>query len=35
MFQPVGGMDRIGYGFAKVVGDAIIYDAPVMEIGDG
>ncbi len=32
MFQPVGGMDRIGYGFAKVVGDAIIYDAPVEDI---
>jgi len=35
MFQPVGGMDRIGYGFAKVVGDAIIYDAPVTEIVTG
>ncbi|HMG01899.1 MAG TPA: FAD-dependent oxidoreductase [Edaphobacter sp.] len=35
MFQPIGGMDRIGYGFAKVVGDAIIYDAPVTEIVTG
>lgn len=35
MFQPVGGMDRIGYGFAKVVGDEIVYDAPVTEIVTG
>jgi len=35
MFQPIGGMDRIGYGFAKVVGDAIVYDAPVTEIVTG
>ena len=35
MFQPVGGMDRIGYGFAKVVGDAIIYEAPVEQIQTG
>lgn len=35
MFQPVGGMDRIGYGFAKVVGDLITYEAPVKEIVTG
>lgn len=35
MFQPIGGMDRIPYGFAKVVGDAIVYDAPVTEIATG
>ncbi|MDE1176611.1 MAG: FAD-dependent oxidoreductase [Edaphobacter sp.] len=35
MFQPVGGMDRIGYGFAKVVGDLITYEAPVTEIETG
>jgi monoamine oxidase len=35
MFQPVGGMDRIGYGFAKVVGDLITYEAPVSEITTG
>lgn len=35
MFQPIGGMDRIGYGFAKVVGDLITYEAPVSEITTG
>ncbi len=35
MFQPIGGMDRIGYGFAKVVGDLITYEAPVTEITTG
>lgn len=35
MFQPIGGMDRIPYGFAKVVGDLITYDAPVQEISTG
>ena len=32
MFQPVGGMDRIPYAFAKVLGDAVKYNAPVTEI---
>ena len=32
MFQPVGGMDRIAYGFARVVGDLITYRADVQEI---
>jgi monoamine oxidase len=33
MFQPVGGMDRIGYGFAKALPpDMIHYDSPVTEI---
>jgi monoamine oxidase len=33
MFQPVGGMDRIGYGFAKALPpEMIVYDAPVTEI---
>jgi monoamine oxidase len=35
MFQPIGGMDRIGYGFAKVVGDLITYEAPVTDIQTG
>jgi monoamine oxidase len=35
MFQPVGGMDRIGYGFAKALGDIIVYEAPVTEITTG
>ncbi|HEV7817286.1 MAG TPA: FAD-dependent oxidoreductase [Janthinobacterium sp.] len=35
MFQPIGGMDRISYGFAKVVGDLITYEAPVSEITTG
>ena len=29
MFQPVGGMDRIPYAFAKSLGDIVVYDAPV------
>jgi monoamine oxidase len=32
MFQPVGGMDRIAYGFAKSLGDMIHYECPVIEI---
>jgi len=32
MFQPVGGMDRIPYGFAKSLGDMIHYECPVTEI---
>ena len=32
MFQPVGGMDRIPYAFAKSLGDSIVYNAPVTEI---
>jgi len=32
MFQPVGGMDRIPYAFAKALGDTIVYSAPVTEI---
>jgi len=32
MFQPIGGMDRIGYGFAKSLGSLINYDCPVSEI---
>lgn len=32
MFQPVGGMDRIAYAFAKSLGDIIHYSAPVSEI---
>jgi monoamine oxidase len=32
MFQPVGGMDRIPYAFAKVLGNAVKYNAPVTEI---
>ncbi len=37
MFQPIGGMDRIPYGFAKSLGSLIQYDCPVAEIttGDG
>lgn len=37
MFQPVGGMDRIAYAFAKSLGDLIQYDCRVTEIttGDG
>ena len=33
MFQPVGGMDRIPYAFAKQVGRMIRYDMVVDEIG--
>ena len=32
MFQPVGGMDRIPYAFAKSLGDIVKYDAPVTGI---
>lgn len=32
MFQPVGGMDRIPYAFAKTLGDVVKYGAPVTEI---
>jgi monoamine oxidase len=32
MFQPVGGMDRIAYGFAKSLGHLIHYECPVTEI---
>jgi monoamine oxidase len=32
MFQPIGGMDRIAYGFAKSLGDLIHYNCPVTEI---
>ena len=32
MFQPVGGMDKIPYAFAKSLGDIVKYNAPVTEI---
>jgi monoamine oxidase len=32
MFQPIGGMDRIPYGFAKSLGNLIHYECPVTEI---
>src|SRR3984885_1725564 len=32
MFQPVGGMDRIPYAFAKSLGDVVRYGSPVTEI---
>ena len=32
MFQPVGGMDRIPYAFAKALGDTVQYGSPVTEI---
>jgi monoamine oxidase len=32
MFQPVGGMDRIPYAFAKALGKTVKFDAPVTEI---
>jgi monoamine oxidase len=32
MFQPVGGMDRIPYAFAKALGDIVKYDSPVTGI---
>jgi len=35
MFQPIGGMDRIPYGFAKALGELIHYDCPVSEITTG
>jgi monoamine oxidase len=35
MFQPVGGMDRIPYAFAKALDSLIHYDCPVTEITTG
>ncbi len=35
MFQPIGGMDRIPYAFAKSLGTLIHYDCPVTEITTG
>ncbi len=32
MFQPVGGMDRIPYAFAKNLGDIVKFNSPVKEI---
>jgi monoamine oxidase len=32
MFQPVGGMDRIPYAFAKSLGDLVQYQSPVTDI---
>jgi monoamine oxidase len=32
MFQPVGGMDRIPYAFAKRLGGIVQYDSPVRQI---
>jgi monoamine oxidase len=32
MFEPVGGMDRIPYAFAKKLGDVVQYGCPVKEI---
>jgi monoamine oxidase len=32
MFQPVGGMDRIPYAFAKALGETVQYGSPVTEI---
>lgn len=32
MFQPVGGMDRIPYAFARKLGSVVQYDCPVKEI---
>jgi monoamine oxidase len=32
MFQPVGGMDRIPYAFAKALGGTVQYNSPVTEI---
>jgi monoamine oxidase len=32
MFQPVGGMDRIPYAFAKSLGDIVKFECPVTEI---
>ncbi len=32
MFQPVGGMDRIPYAFAKALGDTVQFGSPVTEI---
>jgi monoamine oxidase len=35
MFQPVGGMDRIPYGFAKSLGELVHYECAVTEITTG
>ncbi len=32
MFQPVGGMDRIPFAFAKALGEIVHYNSPVTEI---
>jgi monoamine oxidase len=32
MFQPVGGMDRIPYAFARSLGNVVHYDSPITEI---
>jgi monoamine oxidase len=32
MFQPIGGMDRIPYAFAKELGDIVHFNAPVKQI---
>ena len=32
MIQPVGGMDRIPYAFAKSLGRLVHFDSPVTEI---
>jgi monoamine oxidase len=32
MFQPVGGMDRIPYAFAKKLGPVVQYESPIREI---
>jgi len=32
MFQPIGGMDRIPYAFAKSLGEIIRYNCPITEI---
>ena len=32
MFQPIGGMDRIPYAFAKALGDTVHYNSPITEI---
>jgi monoamine oxidase len=32
MFQPVGGMDRLPYAFAKALGSIVQFEAPVQEI---
>ncbi len=32
MFQPVGGMDRISYGFAKSLGPIVRYGSPVQQL---
>ena len=33
MFQPVGGMDRIPYAFAKSLGDIVHYRCPIKKVG--